>query len=87
MPCLNGTKHTIIGRLAKGQETLNIVEGINDYKKSKSAIAQQIKNMPGTLGYGMKTQDEKKPVVFESRAFTRVLIKDCGVYKFSQNKR
>ena len=33
MPSLNGSKHTIIGRLLKGSETARTIEGIESYRK------------------------------------------------------
>jgi len=34
LPALNGTSHTIIGRLFKGKDTLDYLEGIEEYKNS-----------------------------------------------------
>ena len=50
-PCLNETSHTIIGRLVKGRETLNIVEGIEEYRKAKSLIQEQMSTMPGSMSF------------------------------------
>ena len=58
-PCLNDTSHTIIGRLIKGKETLNIVEGLEEYRKVRGLIKEKIKTMPGSLGF--ETLKTKKP--------------------------
>lgn len=44
--------------------------------------------MPGSMGYQMHSDDKKNtPIKFDSKDHTRVLIKDCGVYKFAENNR
>lgn len=34
LPALNGTSHTIIGRLFKGKDTMTYLEGIEEYRSS-----------------------------------------------------
>ena len=36
MPCLNDEKHTIIGRLLKGKDTIRTIEGIEEYRQFRS---------------------------------------------------
>ena len=50
-PCLNDSSHTIIGRLIKGKDTLNIVEGLEEYRKVRGLIKEKIKTMPGSMGF------------------------------------
>jgi hypothetical protein len=50
---LNETGHTIIGRLIKGRETLNIVEGLDEYRKVRGIIQEKMKTMPGSMGFAM----------------------------------
>ena len=50
MPALNGTSHTIIGRLFKGKETIKYLEGLQEYRSSLDFIKKRIKTMP--LGMG-----------------------------------
>lgn len=78
MPCLDHTKHTIFGRMLKGKDTLRIIEGLADYKRQK--ISTQLK-----LKSGIEIENNKKPVLTESTQHTNVVIKDCGVYKFSRS--
>ena len=49
-PCLNNQKHTIIGRLLKGKETIHVIEGIDEYRKVKDTINTQMKRLPGSMG-------------------------------------
>jgi len=60
---LNNTAHTIIGRLIKGKETLNIVEGLEEYRKVRGLIKESIATMPGSMGFQTlpKKKSEKKP--------------------------
>eukprot|EP00352_Strombidinopsis_acuminata_P003891 CAMPEP_0176404534 /NCGR_PEP_ID=MMETSP0126-20121128/50957_1 /TAXON_ID=141414 ORGANISM="Strombidinopsis acuminatum, Strain SPMC142" /NCGR_SAMPLE_ID=MMETSP0126 /ASSEMBLY_ACC=CAM_ASM_000229 /LENGTH=77 /DNA_ID=CAMNT_0017783413 /DNA_START=178 /DNA_END=411 /DNA_ORIENTATION=- len=50
MPALNGSKHTIIGRLLSGKDTLTIIENAEEYFNVKSTFDSS--NIGGALGYG-----------------------------------
>ena len=36
---LNGSKHTIFGRLIKGRDTLKLIEGVDEYRMAKEEIS------------------------------------------------
>lgn len=38
LPILDGSKHTIFGRLVSGKETINMIEGMDDFKKVKNEV-------------------------------------------------
>lgn len=38
LPLLNGSNHTIFGRLVTGRETINMIEGMDDFKRIKSMV-------------------------------------------------
>ena len=42
LPALDGSDHTIFGRLIKGTDTLNIIEGIDEYRITKNEIKERI---------------------------------------------
>jgi len=48
LPALNGSKHTIIGRLLKGKDTMSIIENAEEYKLASSTF--DISNITGALG-------------------------------------
>ena len=48
MPALNGSKHTIIGRLLKGRDTMSIIENAEEYKLASRTF--DIGNITGALG-------------------------------------
>ena len=58
MPALNGTKHTIIGRLFKGTETVKHLEGIQEYRSSQDFIKRRIQSMPMAMGSEMNPTKE-----------------------------
>jgi hypothetical protein len=37
--------------MIKGRETLNIVEGLEEYRKVRGIIQEKIKTMPGSMGF------------------------------------
>lgn len=41
-PCLNGSSHTIIGRLLNGKSTLQTIAGIDEYRNQKSNIQDHL---------------------------------------------
>ena len=57
---MNDSSHTIIGRLIKGKETLNIVEGLEEYRKVRGLIKEQIKTMPGSMGFATLPTKKKE---------------------------
>ena len=50
LPALNGTSHTIIGRLFKGKDTLQFLEGMEEYRSSQDFIKRRIEEMPMAMG-------------------------------------
>lgn len=42
LPALNGTSHTVIGRLFKGRDTLQYLEGLEEYRSSEDFIKKRI---------------------------------------------
>jgi hypothetical protein len=40
--------------MIKGRETLNIVEGLEEYRKVRGIIQEKIKTMPGSMGFQMQ---------------------------------
>lgn len=88
MPALNGTSHTIIGRLFKGKETIKYIEGLQEYRGSLDFIKKRIRTMPAAMGTQMNESiedenDEKQSAII-AQAEGRIVIKDSGVYKFSR---
>ncbi|CDW84367.1 peptidyl-prolyl cis-trans [Stylonychia lemnae] len=63
LPALNGSNHTVFGRMISGADTIGMIEGINEFRVTKSLI-------------------EKKPLSEIEKA--KVVIRNCGVYKFEQ---
>ena len=89
MPALNGTDHTIIGRLFKGRDTISYLEGMQEYRSSQDFIKRRIQEMPLTLGTKMNPEESKSETsdeVVDARR-SRVIIKDSGAYKFSQSDK
>ena len=41
LPSLDGSDHTIFGRLVSGRETLNMIEGMDDFKRMKILVEGQ----------------------------------------------
>ena len=42
MPALNGSSHTIIGRLFRGKETIKYLEGLQEYRSSLDFIKKRM---------------------------------------------
>ena len=42
MPALNGTAHTIVGRLLKGKDTIKYLEGMQEYRSSEDFIRERL---------------------------------------------
>lgn len=63
LPALNGSNHTIFGRLISGKDVLDYIEGANDFKKHQAIIQK-------------KSLDEIPDA--------KVVIRNCGVYKFEE---
>ena len=42
LPPLDGSDHTIFGRLIRGTDTVHIIEGIDEYRISKNEIKERI---------------------------------------------
>jgi cyclophilin family peptidyl-prolyl cis-trans isomerase len=38
LPALDGSDHTIFGRLVSGRETLNMIEGMDEFKRMKMLV-------------------------------------------------
>ena len=51
LPALDGTSHTIFGRLVSGRETVSQIEGIDEFKAIKRQIANQEGKAPPTKIY------------------------------------
>ena len=56
-PMLNDSSHTIIGRLKKGKEVLDICVGMEQFRRDRPLLEYRIKNLPMSLGAAMV--DEK----------------------------
>lgn len=52
LPVLNGSSHTIFGRMISGKETLDMIEGSNDFKRHKAIIEKKpIDEIPNAKVY------------------------------------
>jgi len=60
MPALNGTDHTIIGRLYKGKDTVKYLEGMQEYRSSQDFIKRRIMSMPLAMGTQMNPEETKE---------------------------
>lgn len=49
LPPLDGSDHTIFGRLVSGRETLNMIEGVDEFKKLKSLVDPQADKKPAKV--------------------------------------
>ena len=88
MPALDGTSHTIIGRLFKGKETMRYLEGMNEYRSSIDFIKKRIRTTPLSMGTenNPKDTDNSTDEIFNAGPKkSRIVIKDSGVYKFSRS--
>ena len=88
MPALNGTKHTIIGRLFKGKETVKHLEGIQEYRSSQDFIKRRIQSMPMAMGSQMNPTKEEEKVHQDTTKeirTSRIVIRDSGAYKFERS--
>ena len=47
---LNGSQHTIIGRLINGKQTLDIMEGVEEFRMQENAN-RNLANSPWALGH------------------------------------
>lgn len=53
LPALNGTNHTIIGRLFKGLDTVKHIEGLQEYRSKDDNIVQRsIQKVPSAITGG-----------------------------------
>ena len=50
MPALDGSGHTIIGRMVQGKDTLNVIEGLEEFRAIKDDIKMRMMSAPGTMG-------------------------------------
>ena len=77
MPHLTGSKHTIIGRLLQGKETIKAIEGIEEYKKFKQEGLQY-----WDMHADEKSMPEKpKHSLADLKTKSSVQISNCGIYK------
>ncbi len=83
MPALDGTSHTIFGRLLKGKETIKYLEGMQEYRSSADFIKRRIETMPLALGSSMHSEENKDASPTPVKQ-SRIVIKDSGVYKFER---
>ena len=60
LPPLDGSDHTIIGRLLKGKETLTYMEGVQQYENAKPEIKRRLQSMPMALGVEMNPMKKEK---------------------------
>jgi cyclophilin family peptidyl-prolyl cis-trans isomerase len=58
--CLDNTKHTIIGRLLKGKDVLDVCVGMNDFRRERPALEDKMRNMPGSMGFAMHDYNKEK---------------------------
>ena len=86
MPALDGTAHTIIGRLLKGKETIKYLEGMQEYRGSADFIKRRIETMPLALGSSMHTEEDPNRKPTEAKK-SRIIIKNSGVYKFERSDK
>ena len=70
---LNGSKHTIIGRLIRGKSTIDLMEGTESFRHFTRGLTNDLPNSGG-LPFN---EQEKEEV-----SIVNVVISDCGVYKF-----
>ena len=61
---------------------MNIVEGLEEYRKVRGIIQEKMKTMPGSMGFEMQSKKQTKPKLDAPKQRTRIMIRDCGVYKF-----
>lgn len=83
-PALNDSSHTIFGRLVSGKDTINQIEGIDDFKRIKSLVEMKIdqkepKPLETTKIY-IKNSGVYK---FEQRAGEMRRRSAAGVYDFN----
>lgn len=85
--------HTIFGRLVKGVETIHLIQGTAEFKKRQSEIEKRVAK--GLYGEDLFTKEAKEEelkkltqsILKKSKDHTAILIKDCGVYKFTKNSQ
>ena len=79
----------------KGKETLEYLEGLEEFRSSEDYIKRRIQEMPMALGSQMNRSPEqikKDEEVTQAKnkrrkASQRIVIRDSGVYKFERSDR
>ena len=84
-PVLNGSDHTIIGRLISGRETLNMIEGMDEFKMIKSIVEAGESHKPAPVKDTKVYIKNSGVYKFEERESELRRKSAAGVYDFNPN--